>query len=480
MILMYHKVSLTAETIWWVTADAFRAQMQSLKRFNVVRLSEYDPSNPSHVVITFDGVYRNVYQYAFPILKEFGFPFELFVIGGHLGGDNRFDTVEPLCQFCTVEEIREMQNGLGSVQWHTSTHIRMSARDRTALEREILVPEHLRKALPAPKNFRWFAYPHGDHDAMAVDLVRAHFDGALSVDKGVPNDRYQLGRVTVTEEVRFSAPRVSLVVANYNYGRYLEECLSSVINQSLLPYEVLLIDDCSTDESREVISQIPPRPNLRVVLNESNLGIVGNFNKAVGLTTGDYVAIIGADNRIRHDFVEKCVDALNSDTTVGIAYTDVAIFGPLGFKLAQYYHAAKIGDSLIEGYPWYHWKVSDPTEDALRRLAVQNFIHGSSMYRRAAFDSVGGYLKTDGPEDHNLFCRMIGSGWGCRRVPHPVLEYRQHSPAQANTVLGLQTQNLRFRSVIALQQQRIAELEQIISARHSAGAALTPTPNVTG
>jgi hypothetical protein len=113
---MYHKVSLTAETIWWVTADAFRAQMQSLKRFNVVRLSEYDPSNPSHVVITFDGVYRNVYQYAFPILEEFGFPFELFVIGSHLGGDNGFDTVEPRCEFCTLDEVREMQEGLGAVR----------------------------------------------------------------------------------------------------------------------------------------------------------------------------------------------------------------------------------------------------------------------------------------------------------------------------------------------------------------------------
>lgn len=459
MILMYHKVGLTVESMWWVTADTFRLQMHALKRFNVVPLSDYDPNNGSHVVITFDGVYENVYKFAFPILKEFGYCFELFVIGNHIGGDNAFDPIEPLANFCTIPQLRAMQAHGGRVQWHTSSHIRLSGISVAALESEIKVPDGIHEKLRADQNLRWFAYPHGDHDSQAVELVRRHFDGAISVNDGVAGDHYQYNRVTVTEQTRFSAPRVSVIIANFNYGRFLGEAVRSVLNQSLPPAEILVVDDASTDESPEVLAEVAKLPNIRVVINEKNLGIVDNFNKAVNLTTGDYVCIIGADNRIRSDYLEKCVDVLNSDQRLGIAYTDVMIYGPLGYKLAKYYNAQKFADSIVEGSPYYYWQVSDPTPEALLALNVRNFIHGSSMYRRVAFDAVGGYRKTSGAEDHNLFFRMVQAGWRCQRVPHPILEYRQHSVAQANTVLSLQTQNANLRATISALENQVLNLE---------------------
>lgn len=459
MILMYHKVGLTVESMWWVTADSFRLQMHALKRFKVVPLSDYDPNNGSHVVITFDGVYENVYKFAFPILKEFGYCFELFVIGDHIGGDNAFDPIEPLARFCTIAQLKEMQARGGRVQWHTSSHIRLSGISESALESEIRVPDVITKELGAEQNLSWFAYPHGDHDIKAVELVRRHFEGAISVNDGVAGDRYQYNRLTVTEDIRFSAPRVSVVIANFNYGRFLLEAVRSVLNQSYPAAEVVVIDDASTDESPEVLSEVSKLPSVRVVVNERNLGIVDNFNKAVNLTSGDYVCIIGADNRIRGDYLEKCVDVLNTHPEIGIAYTDVMIFGALGYKLAKYYNAPKFADSVVEGYPYYYWQVSDPTPDALLNLNVRNFIHGSSMYRRTAFDAVGGYRKTSGAEDHNLFFRMVQAGWRCARVPYPVLEYRQHSVAQANTVLSLQTQNARLRAAVTALENQVLSLE---------------------
>jgi GT2 family glycosyltransferase len=459
MILLYHKVDSHTPSMWWVGADTFRQQMHALKRFQVVPLAGYDPANPAHVVITFDGVYENVYRFAFPILKEFGYCFELFVVGDHIGGDNAFDTIEPLARFCTVEQLREMTTRGGIVEWHTASHRKMSGLGETELDAEIRVPAALREQLPGPANFRWFAYPHGDHDEQAVTLVRQHFDGAISVDAGSTSDRYQYNRATITESTRFSAPRVSVVIANYNYGRFLREAVQSVLNQSLPADEIIVIDDASTDESTEVLAELAQIAQLKVVINEQNLGIVDNFNKAVGLSSGDYVCIVGADNRIRADYLEKCVDTLDGDPRVAIAYTDVMIFGAQGYKLAQYYNARRFADSVVEGYPYYHWQVSEPTPEALQMLHARNFIHGSSMYRRSAFNMVGGYRKTSGPEDHNLFLRMIEAGWQCQRVPFPILEYRQHSTAQANTVLGLQTENARLRATVAALQRRVAELE---------------------
>jgi len=465
MILMYHKVDADVRSMWWVSADAFRAQMHALKRYQVVTLDDYDPANGRQAVITFDGVYEDVYRFAFPILKEFGYPFELFVVGDTIGGDNAFDTVEPLTRFCTVEQLRAMQAHGGRVQWHTASHQKMAGMSAEALEAEIRVPDALRQQLGAPGSFDWFAYPHGDHDPQAVELVKQHFKGAISVNAGSATDRYQYNRLTMTEGVRFGDVKISVVIANYNYGRFLEEAVRSVLLQSRPADEIIVIDDASTDESEEVLERVRKLPGVKVVVNEQNLGIVDNFNKAIKLTSGDYVCIVGADNRIRADYLEKCKDVLDSAPEVGIAYTDVMIFGPLGWKLARYYAAEKVAESVVEGSAFYNWKVTEPTPEALHAMQVRNFIHGSSMYKRAAFNMVGGYRKTSGPEDHNLFHRMLQQGWRCKRVPHPVLEYRQHSNAQANTVLSLQRENTRLRETVTQLQQQNAALVARLTAQ---------------
>ena len=65
MILLYHKVDIESKTMWWVDVDNFYRQMHEISSKNVVYLDDYDRNNPSHISITFDGVYENIYQYAF-------------------------------------------------------------------------------------------------------------------------------------------------------------------------------------------------------------------------------------------------------------------------------------------------------------------------------------------------------------------------------------------------------------------------------
>ena len=69
MILMYHKIDIESKTIWWVDVNNFYRQMYELKKKKVVYLDEYDPNDKEQVVITFDGLYKNVLKYAVPILK---------------------------------------------------------------------------------------------------------------------------------------------------------------------------------------------------------------------------------------------------------------------------------------------------------------------------------------------------------------------------------------------------------------------------
>lgn len=436
MILLYHKVALQTPTHWWVGADAFDRQMSDLQAYKVVHLDDYDPADPSHVVITFDGVYENVYHYALPILKKWGYPFELFVVGDHIGGDNAFDTVEPLADFASLEQLEEMARHGGRVQWHTRSHRRMDGLSAADLRDELEAPPAIAERFPKP-HLDWFAYPHGDHKEPAViDAVKQRFAGALSCVDGNDTDTYQLNRVIVVEETRFRRSTVAVIVACYNYRNFVAEAIESVLAQSIAPDEILVVDDCSTDGSDEVIARYADR--IRFVRNPSNLGIVANFNQAVKLTKSDYVLFLGADNRMRSDCVERYKAALDRSPDAAVAYCDMLIFGTRAKLLAESVSASQVGESALERWPIYLWSFPDPTPERIAGIAQGNFIHGSSMYRRSAFNKAGGYRQARVAEDHDLFMRMLRDGGQAVHVPHPLIEYRQHSPSQANTSLNLQ------------------------------------------
>lgn len=439
MILTYHKVFPEVKTIWWVTPDSFYRQMSDLRSKKVVYLDDYDPTDKNQVVITFDGVYKDIWKYAVPILQYFGYPFELFIIGQTIGKDNAFDTVEPLTEFADVETLRKMVAAGGRLQWHSWSHARLTGvTEPSVFEKELTAPEELRQL--CPNGFNWYAYPHGERDALYRGQVASRYVGALACDDGNDADRYDLNRVTVFEDSRFSKSSVSLIIACYNYGHLAAEAIESALLQTYLPEEILFIDDASSDNSVEVARRYEPR--IRVEVNEKNLGVVENFRKAVEMTTGDYVVFLGADNRFRSDYVEESKAILDANPEVGVVYSHFALFGDRAAV-----EAARIGaepHSTASGI-FIHTFPANPEVD----IKKKNYIHGSSMYRREAYDQVGGYRQDTLPEDHSIFSRMLDHGWKARLQDAASLEYRQHSKDQVNHLKTYEIENVYLRSQYA-------------------------------
>jgi glycosyltransferase involved in cell wall biosynthesis len=435
MILMYHKVSPEPKTMWWVTPDAFYLQMHDLRSKKVVHLDEYDPQDPDQCVITFDGVYENVWKYAVPILKYFGYPFEMFIVGQYIGKDNQFDAPEPLAKFASKEILARMVQAGGRLQWHTWSHQLLPApQSKETYERELSVPKDLRAL--CPQGFKWFAYPHGKRDEAYISQVKQHFSGALASDDENAEDRYNLGRMTIQEKTRFTTSTISVIIPCYNYGHLLAEAIESVLYQTYPPDEILVIDDASSDNSVEVARRYAPQ--VRVEVNEKNLGIIGNFKKAVGLTSGDFISLLGADNRFRSDYIEKTKEILDGDPKVAIAYTHFVLFD----KLAPA-EAARTGGKTHSLFPEFFLK--EFPAHPQRSIVEENFVHGSSMYRRTAYEQVGGYKEGNMPEDHSLFARMLENGWKAKLADEFLLEYRQHSREQANQLKSLEIENAYLR-----------------------------------
>jgi glycosyltransferase involved in cell wall biosynthesis/peptidoglycan/xylan/chitin deacetylase (PgdA/CDA1 family) len=432
MILMYHKVFPTSPTEWWVEVDEFYRQMWEIQHRQVVYLSDYDPNNIDNVVITFDGVYSNILTYAAPILKKFGYPFELFIVGNLIGKDNRFDVCEPNARFANLRELEELEKVGGRLQWHTRTHSDMSNfSNQNEIIYELTIPGDLKSS--RPNSFKWFAYTHGQYNSQVVEEVKKQFEGAVSCYQGTNMDSYQLNRVTVTNETKFRYKSVACIIASYNYGAFLTEAVESVLRQTVKPDEILISDDCSNDDTESIAREfVKLYPGIiKYNRNEKNLGIVDHFNRAVSMTNSEYVMILGADNRLLSDYIEKCVSVLESNPKIGIVYTDFYLFGSRAKLIYESYPKewrGEVVDGSLYRVVFPEGKVQNP-----ETLLKSNFIHGSSMIRREAFNVAGGYLKKNNrPEDYDLFYRILKSDYFAVKCNETSLQYRQHSLNQAN------------------------------------------------
>jgi len=259
-----------------------------------------------------------------PILQHFGYPFELFIVGSSIGQGNEFDTIEPYSSFADKETLSKMVAAGGRLQWHTWSHsVLLGEHSEEIYQRELVVPRDLLSL--DPNGFKWFGFPHGRRDESLKAQVHKYFRGALACDDGDPLDVYDLQRTTVYENTRLSISTVSLIIPCYNYGHFVAEAIESALLQTYPPDEILFIDDASSDNSVEVAKRYEPK--IRIEVNSRNLGVVENFKKAVSLTNGDYVCFLGADNRFRGDYIEKCKSVLDTYPEVAIAYTHFSLFG---------------------------------------------------------------------------------------------------------------------------------------------------------
>ncbi len=120
---------------------------------------------------------------------------------------------------------------------------------------------------------------------------------------------------------------LSLIVVNYNYADYLPDTLESIVRQTVLPEEVLLCDDGSTDESPSIMRDYAKKyPFFRLVLGKENLGLFAVVNRVVSLAQGKYVSFIASDDIYLPQFLKKHRKAMSLFPNYGIYCSEFAFF----------------------------------------------------------------------------------------------------------------------------------------------------------
>lgn len=116
-----------------------------------------------------------------------------------------------------------------------------------------------------------------------------------------------------------SDPRISVVLANYNHAHYLPRCLKAIFDQPVPPWEVVAIDDGSTDNSLEVLNAFArEHPTLRVFSNEKNMGLWRTQNRGLDLARGDYVVFPASDDELKPGIFGHAVRMLRAHPQAGV------------------------------------------------------------------------------------------------------------------------------------------------------------------
>lgn len=118
-------------------------------------------------------------------------------------------------------------------------------------------------------------------------------------------------------------PKVSVIIPNYNHAPFLKERIESVLNQTYTDFELILLDDCSTDSSREILLTYQSNPHVtHLVFNEQNSGgVFRQWGKGISLARGEYVWIAESDDKADPLFLEKLVEPMEANPTAAVCFS---------------------------------------------------------------------------------------------------------------------------------------------------------------
>lgn len=212
-------------------------------------------------------------------------------------------------------------------------------------------------------------------------------------------------------------PRVTVAMPVYNGERFIKESIKSVLNQTFKDFELLIIDDGSTDTTSEIINAFPDK-RIRYIRNPKNTGLGNVRNQAVKEARGEYIAWNDADDISVSTRLNKQVSFLDKHPDFGLLGAWVEIIDE------------KSKPAGIE------WKDNITAEEMPIALLFHNRFAQSSVVLRKSVLPLEPYRQEYAPtEDYDLWLRLVGKN-KAKNFPEILLEYREHSGGQSKLKSG--------------------------------------------
>ncbi|NCT75337.1 MAG: glycosyltransferase [Chitinophagaceae bacterium] len=199
-------------------------------------------------------------------------------------------------------------------------------------------------------------------------------------------------------------PSITVYITNYNYGKFIRQSIESVLSQTRKDFELIIIDDGSIDNSRNIIEEYQSHPQIQIIFQQ-NKGLNVTNNIALRAARGRYIVRLDADDFFREDALEKLAYALDSDSELGLVFPD-------------YYYVDEQGE-ILEEFKRHNFK----EEVSLLDQAA----HGAcTMIRTDFLKKLGGYNESFSCQDGYELWVKFTANYKVANVGFPLFYYRRH------------------------------------------------------
>ena len=186
---------------------------------------------------------------------------------------------------------------------------------------------------------------------------------------------------------------VSIIITNYNYGSFLDRCVRSCLKQRRVNHEVIVVDDCSTDNSIEILS--PFLDDIKLVKNEKNLGVAKSSNIGIANSRGRFIIRVDADDYVSENMC---------------------------FFLLSYLQMNRDAFCVSCDY----WIVDKMENKIERKYADMDNISCGVMYRKDLFLELGGYNDKMKHREEEELRKRLDSDYNIHHLRMPLYRYRMH------------------------------------------------------
>jgi len=222
---------------------------------------------------------------------------------------------------------------------------------------------------------------------------------------------------------------LSVTIPNYNHSQFIGGCLEAVLGQSLLPDEIIVVDDASTDNSVEVIEKIAKKNSIiKFIKNKKNLGMHLNGMKAFHEASGDYVYSHAADDRVLPGFFQKSMEILEQNPTAGICFSDAILY------------EEETGKSYEDRLNWCDKPRHFTPTEFLEIMKPGESLHGfTSILKREALLDQGGYIPELQWASDWFIYHVLAFRMGICYVPEPLIRFSLSPASYSGSRGGVKT-----------------------------------------
>lgn len=242
-------------------------------------------------------------------------------------------------------------------------------------------------------------------------------------------------------------PAISVIIPTYNYARFIGFCLESIFAQTYKDFEIIVVDDGSTDDTAEVLKKYEDKIHY---IYQPNKGPAVASNAGIKVAKGEYIAFIGSDDLWLPDKLEDQVRVFNEDMKVGIVFSDASSFNENGI----------ISKSILE-------EENICTGFCFERLFMGNYLIMSTvMIRKACLEKSGLFdEELSSVEDYDL-CLRISAFYKIEFVDKILAMRRVHPSNISKNFCQLLDNEIRvIQKIMALHSEKISQMGKKVSIR---------------